>query len=198
MSLEVEISEMKRISKAATFVGFEIEREGWNWYSIEDGTLLRGRVLLLNVRMEGKLDEMVNQLKPRQKRKLGLGLNLRHVYSVESPSRLLGNSDPKTYTVAELKSSIVKEDMNFETRRELWNIYKLANGITAKIRLSPTTINRTDKFDRAGIPIYTIDATVHVKFELPNHIRKILDKKGKLGIAKANRGRKAEKRRNKS
>lgn len=188
---------MKKLPKTAAFVGFEIEREGWNWYSIEDGTFLRGRVFLLNVRMEGKLDEMVNQLKPGQMLKLRLGLNVRHTYIVEPPSELFGNSDSKTYTVAELKSSIVKEDMNFETRRELWNLYKLANGIVVKIRLSPTTVNKTDKFDSVGIPIYTIDGSVDVKFELPNHIRKMLDKKSKLGIAKANRGGKARKRRNK-
>jgi hypothetical protein len=165
--------------KAGMFVDFEINREGWSLYRIEDGTLLRARFILTGVLMEGKLEEMVEQLKPGQKPKLGLLLRSRRIFTAESPLELRGKPDSKTYTTEELKSSITNEDMDFETLKEIWNLYKLENRITLKARLSTVTINKTSNFERAGMPIYTIDSNVDVKIELPNHIRKIIEEKSK-------------------
>jgi hypothetical protein len=180
MSQEIGTSEItiKKLSpKTGSFVNFEIEREGWSLYRIEDRTLLRARFILTGVLMEGKLEEMVEQLKPGQKPKLGLFLRSRRVFTAESPLELRGNPDSKAYTTTELKSSITNEDMDFETIREVWNLYKLENGITLKARLSAVTINKTNKFESAGMPIYTIDSNVDVKIELPSHIQKILEEK---------------------
>lgn len=180
MSQDIETSEIsieKPFPKTGTFVNFRIKRESWNLYRIEDGTLLRARALLTGVLIEGKLEEMVKQLKPGQKPKMGLKFRSRNIFTAESPAELRGKPDSKTYTTAELKSFIVDEDMDFETMREVWNLYELENGITLKVRLSVVTVNKTNKFESAGMPIYTIDLNTYIKVELPNHIRKLLNKK---------------------
>lgn len=183
MSQETATSEItieKLSPKTGTFVDFEIRREGWNLYRVEDGTLIKARVIVTGILMEGKLEEMIAQLKPREKPRLGLLLRSRRIFTAESPPKVRGNPSSKTYTTAELKSSITNEDMDFETIKEVWNLYKLENGITLKARLSAVTVNKTSKFEGAGMPIYTIDSNLDVKIELPTHIRKSLEQKRKI------------------
>lgn len=175
---EISIEFLKKpFPETAAFVDFEIKREGWNLYRIEDGTLLRARAFLTGVTIGGKLEEMVKQLKPGQKPKLRLAFRLRTIFAAESPYELRGKPDSRTYTPAELKSFIIKKDVDFETIREIWNLYKLENGITLKSRLSVVTLNKTDKFESGGMPIYTIDSNVDVKVDLPDHIHKLLEEK---------------------
>jgi hypothetical protein len=97
----------------------------------------------------------------------------------ESPPELRGKPDSRSYTAAELKLSIIDEDMDFETEREVWNLYELENGITLKMRLSVVSINKTDKFEKAGMPLYTVNSNIDVKFELPEQMRKTVEEKSR-------------------
>lgn len=81
--------------------------------------------------------------------------------------RLRGEPDTKTYTIKELRSSIVKEDLDFEPLKQTWNAYNLENGIAIKVRNSPINVSRTSKFDNRGLPIYLVDSTADVKVKLP-------------------------------
>lgn len=182
MSQEVQASEQaaeKPLPNTGTFVDFEIKREGWNLYKIEDGTLLRARVILAGIQMEKELEDVVKQLRPGQKLKLGFRVNPRTIFGVESPPELKGEPDFKTHTNAELKSSITNADMDFETMRAVWNLYELENGATLKARLSVVTVNKTSKFDSMGVPVYFVDSNIDIKFELPDHLRKIIEEKRK-------------------
>ena len=177
MSQKIKTTEIviKQASlKTATFVNFEINKEGWNLYKIEDGTLLKARVLLLGILMENKLEEIVKQLKPDEKPKLELAFHSKQIFSVESPLELRGTPDSKTYTIAELRGFIVNKDVDFETIREVWNIYELENKITIKFKIAPVVVSKTNKFDRAGMPIYVVDSNIFSKTELPDHLRKLL------------------------
>lgn len=169
----------EKVIKAAKFVNFKIKKEGWNLYEIEDGTLLRARVLLTGVLIEDKLEEIVKQLEQKQKPKFGLNFRSRHIFVVESPPELRGKPNPKTYTPAELNSHIINEDMDFETLKEVWNTYELENGITLKTRLSAVTVNKTSKFESAGMPIYTVNLNIDFKVDFPENLQKLLEKKGK-------------------
>jgi len=183
MSKDIQASEKtieKPSPKTRKFVDFEIKREGWNLYRIEDGTLLRARVIIAGIMLEKDFKEIVKQLRPGQRPRLGLSLNPKAILSVESPPRLRGEPDSKTYTSAELKAFIVNEDMDFETTREVWNLYELENGIKLKVRTSVVAVNKTSKFDGMGMPIYSIDSSTDVKFELPDHIRKTIGEKTKV------------------
>lgn len=170
----------KPFPKDGEFINFEIRQEGWNLYRIKDGTLLRGRLVLSGVMVKGKLDEIIKQFKPGQKLKLGLVFNPRTVFAAESPPELRGKPDSRSYTAAELKLSIIDEDMDFETEREVWNLYELENGITLKMRLSVVSINKTDKFESAGMPLYTVNSNIDVKFELPEQMRKTVEEKSRV------------------
>jgi hypothetical protein len=161
--------------KTADFLSFQIKREDWNLYELEDGTLLKARVLLANVLMEGRLEEIRTQIESGEKPKLRLTFNPRIIYAVEAPRELRGNLDSRTYTSTELKASIISEDMDFKTINESWNLYDLKNGITLKIRISATIVNKTSKYDNEGMPIYTVNADIDAKIELPEHLRKLIE-----------------------
>ena len=170
----------KAVAKNARFTSFTIEKEGWNLYNVSDGSLVRARVLLAGFLMESKLEDLVKELKPGQKPRLRLAFNPRQVISVESPTELRGKPDSKTYTLTELRASIVVEDIDFDTVKEVWNLYKLENGIKVKLRITPTIISKTNKFDSGGMPIYVVDSNIGVKVEFPEHINRLLEEKRKV------------------
>ena len=77
--------------------------------------------------------------------------------------------------------------MDFKTVRQSWNIYELENGIKIKLRLSITSISKTNKFDGHGMPIYTIDSSIEGKTELPDSLETLVEgKKLKMAIKKSN------------
>jgi len=45
------------------------------------------------------------------------------------------------------------------------------------MRISPSAISKTSKFESAGMSLYTVDASIEVKVEMPEHIRKPLREK---------------------
>ena len=178
---EVPVVLKKPSLSKAIFVDFETEREEWNRYRLKDGIVVRAKLVISAFMMEETLDEFAKKAKRRRKpdQKLILGLTFRstNVFSIESPPRLRGSPGQKVYPVEELRASIIEEDIDFETVRATWNSYVLKNGMRIKTRLSPTSISRTGKFDKVGMPIYLIDFGVDVKVNLPERIEKILRKK---------------------
>lgn len=161
------------------FIDFTINREGWNKYRVSDGSIIRGRVILTSCLMGKSLEETVKQLKPEEELKLDLVFNPRTMFSVESPPNLRGIPDTKTYSQSELNESIIEKDMDFQTMQEIWNLYKLDNGVVLKFRLTLVAVHKTNKFEAGGMPVYTLNPSIDVKIDLPTHIQKILEKKGK-------------------
>jgi len=149
------------------FVDFEVVREEWNRYRVEDETILKAKFVLISVMMEKSYKEIMERAKTEKGLKMGFGFNSQNVIGVEAPMRLRGEPDIKTYTIEELRASIAKEDLDFEPLKESWNVYDLQNGITIKVRNAPINVSRTSKFDSRGLPIYLVDWTADVKVKLP-------------------------------
>jgi hypothetical protein len=178
-----EIIMEKPVPLNASFVGFKIEREDWNEYRIADNTILKTRFVLLGVLMDKTIDEIRDVLKrlpTDQALKMGFGFRSQTLFSMESPPNRRGSPESKRYSVPELRDSVVEEDIDFETVKSTWNSYLLENGMRLKIRLSPTLVSRTSKFDDAGIPIYVIDSTLDIKVTMPEDIEKILKQRRKV------------------
>jgi len=107
-----------------------------------------------------------------------------NVFAIEAPPELRGPPGSKRYSPEELRASIVKEELDFETIRETWNSYVLENGMRMKAKISPISVNRTNKFDSGGTPLYTIDSTLDVKLKLPEEIEKIHEEHVKSKLRK--------------
>lgn len=174
----------QELSATGEFVDFKIIHEDWDLHKLEDNSLLRSRVFLTGVLLEKEsLSKLVEQMEAKEKPVLAMIFRTKHHFEVEPPISLRGLPDSKTYPVAELRSYIVDEDIDFKTTRQAWNIYELENGIKIKLRLSVTAVSRTNKFDSYGMPIYVIDSNIEGKTELPQSLQKrVKGKKLKMAV----------------
>lgn len=180
MNKRTLVIEKPALSKAM-FLDFETEREEWNKYLLEDGTLLRAKLILTGVQIDKTIKEIAKEAKSKQKLKIGFGIGSHNLFGIEAPPKLRGSPDPKKYSPEELKASIVKEDLDFETKKETWNSYVFENGMRMKVKISPTSVNRTSKFDGRGMPVYWVELTINVKLRLPETIEKIRKKHKRAG-----------------
>jgi len=177
---QVSIPPLKKVKESLDFIyaDFEVVRERWNKYKLEDNSILKTKFVLINVILEKTLDEAVKEFetfiekgkKPKGV-EMGIGFQSRNIMGIEAPRRLRGEPSSKKYKTKELRASIIKDDLDFEVLEETWNSYKLKNGITLKIRNSPINVSRTSKFDIRGTPIYVVDFGVDMKLDLPTRIK---------------------------
>ncbi|MGA3290433.1 MAG: hypothetical protein ABSD42_09370 [Candidatus Bathyarchaeia archaeon] len=130
-----------------TEIDFEILREPWSKYKLEDGTLLRLKNPVLHVFKSSENDQQ------------GL-LNYRtagcSLMSALIPKELLGKPSEKEEkdskdTTCEMKFSVICED---------WCDYKASDGMILKTKTEATQIRKSKKFNRDGEPMYFADCKV--------------------------------------
>ena len=130
------------------YVDFNTVGEPWNLYRLEDGSLIKFKLVLVKV--------MPNKNDPKN-----YLLNTANVVGVQSPKELRGAPTPPppngTY------SDFEKKDLDYEVIKESWNEYKLKDGNTLKIKPAITAIDKTKNFDNNGEPIYVVHSQVLVK-----------------------------------
>ena len=64
------------------------------------------------------------------------------------------------------------EDVDFKSEKEDWNIYKLSDGATLKIKVVMRNVYRTENFDpTTGDPIYHVTSTNIVSVIVPPNLK---------------------------
>jgi hypothetical protein len=64
------------------------------------------------------------------------------------------------------------EDLDFEEKEEHWNVYKLSDGTTLKVKLVLTGVKRLKKYNPDGLPIYVISSQNVVRaVNVPKELR---------------------------
>ena len=64
------------------------------------------------------------------------------------------------------------EDVDFEEKEEHWNVYKLSDGTTLKVKLVLTGVKRLKKYQPDGNPIYVISSQNVVRaINVPKELR---------------------------
>ena len=120
---------------------FEIIREDWSRYKLEDGTLLKIKNPLLKVFKMPKADQ--------------LGLPIYRTIG----STLIGAIVPKTLKGApsadeKIEPSDIVGEVKFTTIIEEWCEYKLADSNILRAKTIVTKVFKTKKFNGFGEPIY--------------------------------------------
>jgi hypothetical protein len=120
---------------------FEIIREPWNKYKLEDGSILRLKNPSIKIYRTSQIDVFGLPVY-----RLG-GITL---LAVTVPKELLGTPSENeqvdaTDILCEMKFSIICED---------WCEYKLSDGMVLKSKTVATKIVKTKKFNKDGEPIY--------------------------------------------
>jgi len=130
-------------------IEFEVLREPWNKYSIEDGSYIKSRFIITKFkkREPTTADE-----------KLGYGFEGQNIaVSYNVPTELKGTPSTKQYSHQELSEKA--EDMRYSIVSEEWNEYVLEDGTVVRIKSSVIEVLRSDKFDRNGDPVYYVNTS---------------------------------------
>jgi len=121
---------------------FDVLTEDWNLYKLEDDTILKVKLVLLRVIQEG-VDKFGN---PKG------GTLITMIVSPVPPSEL-----------RKLKKVDSIIDMKYETIKEGWNEYEVSDGFTLKLKPIISQIDRTEKFDPRGEPLYGVNVQATIK-----------------------------------
>jgi len=148
----MEVPKMTAEIFELTYLDFKILNENWNSYRLEDKTILKARVFLVSY-------ARVEHPAPNQPTFI---FALHTAYGVESPPEIRSQPDSQTYTTTELMKELEpgKEDLKFEPVREVWNEYVIEDSTRISLKVTPTRIMRTTKFDLAGNPQYVVQSVV--------------------------------------
>lgn len=147
------------------FCNFKVTREKWNKYKLSDNSILKTKFVLINIIAEKDYKKKLETRTRNKKIAIGIGIKSHNVTGIEAPENLRGKPAKKSYSMKELRSSAVEEDLDIEVIKETWNEYKLEDKGTIKIKNSPINVSRTNKYDGHGLPIYLIDFTADIKIK---------------------------------
>jgi hypothetical protein len=130
-------------------IEFEVLREPWNKYSVDDGSYIKSRFIITKFkkREPTTADE-----------KLGYGFEGQNIaVSYNVPTELKGTPSTHQYSPQELREKA--EDMRYSIVSEEWNEYVLEDGTVVRIKSSVIEVLRTNKFDRNGDPVYYVNTS---------------------------------------
>ena len=133
---------------------FEIIKEPWNKYKLEDGSILRIKNPILKFFLTDKLDNLGQPVY-----RVG-GLNL---ISVMVPDELRGTPTPDQT----INPSDIISEMKFEILSEDWCEYKLEDGTISKSKIVMLKIVKTNKFNLGGEPIYSCNWQILTDKQVP-------------------------------
>jgi hypothetical protein len=122
-------------------IDFDVIKEVWNFYKIDDGTILKIKMVLLRV---------IQDPDPLGNLKTGTLINT--IIAPIPPKELRNKQKLEP-----------KFDMGFSTMKEDWNEYDINDGTILKIKPTIAQIDRTDKLDPRGEPLYVVNMQPFIK-----------------------------------
>jgi len=133
------------------YVDFDVVKEDWSLYRLEDDTCLKSKFILGGVLKEhGTEGEYaINS----------------HTFTVAIvPKNLWGPPETQKFAKQELRDSVEKEDMKFTSLTpDMWNVYRLKDGYTISVKLELTMVSRTTKHNEKGERIYIFNIQPIIK-----------------------------------
>jgi hypothetical protein len=139
-----------------TELDFEMEKEVWNKYELENNAQLRTRVVMVKFfykHSQGVPKEYSGQFTP-----------ISNVMPYDN-YKLFGKAPHAAYTPEEMQVAKSTE-VSYRTIAEDWNIYRLSDGTRIKTKLVVASINRLlDRYDQYGVPIYTVNSTTVINID---------------------------------
>lgn len=141
-------------------LNFEIVKEVWNTYTMEDDAKLKARSIV---------SRFFTASIPTDQSIESIGGNT-SIITVVLPSKdykFYGELDLNAHTKNEIDSD-EKTEVEFSTSSEEWNVYKIEDGTKIKLKLVIAGIKRCNNLrDKDGIPIYSIDSSIIIHKDDP-------------------------------
>jgi hypothetical protein len=129
------------------YIDFQEISEPWNLYALEDGSVVKFRLVLVKViPISGATTKTY-------------AVNSANVVGVLAPKDLKGTPG----VLGASQYQVENKDISFETIEEKWNEYRLEDGNILKIKPAITGIDKTKNYDSNGEPIYIVHSQVLIK-----------------------------------
>ena len=141
-------------------INFEIIKEPWNRYQIQDNSILRTRTILKKVErvIEGE--------------KVSFTIDAQTLTVIDADPALKGTPNNKPITKEEIAKSIEKDDMRYDKMSQEFNHYQLDDGTKIKIYTNVTKISRTSLKDAKGDPVYSVNSNNAFQITPSSHYQK--------------------------
>lgn len=136
-------------------IDFDVVREPWQKYELNDTSTLKVKYVLT------RLWKKIQDNKPSYR----IDGQTHTVMLI--PPELRGPIDTRTYSKEELESSIVQDEVRYNTISEEWYEYIVDDGTRIRLKMTVTRIAKTSKFDRQGEPVYLVDNNVLLQVRPP-------------------------------
>ena len=136
---------------AKRYLDFEVDKEEWSAYSLQDGTKIKIRAMLESVEAEGRQSKMQIELKV--------------VCPCDESVR--GESTQEQYTQEQLRQSVEIEHCQHTTPRYEPSVYVLDNNTRVAIHHNVINIARTHLYDQKGDRTYSVSANASMTAQVP-------------------------------
>lgn len=123
-----------------------------SYYKLNDGTILKALVT-------------VNYLLPDPRQPDGFNVNTTNILSAYVSKEKRRPQQYRPFTQAEITSSIIDEDVEFEVLRENFSVYELSNGLVLSLKTVVGQVKKTNLVDFGGEPIYIVDTKPIIKIK---------------------------------
>ena len=140
-------------------IDFEIIKEPWNKYQFADNSVLKTRAILKKVErvMEGD--------------KISFKMDVQNLTVIYANSELKGEPNPNPISKQEMKKSIDKPDMRYDTLSQEFNEYLLDDGTKLKIFTNVISVSRTTRKDAKGDPVYQVQTKNNIEVKPSNQYK---------------------------
>lgn len=125
-------------------IEFEIIKEPWNKYQLQDNSVLKTRTILKSVRRITRKSEMQYLV------------DAQVLTVVHADPGLRGDANPNQISNDEISRNMEIEDMRYDSLAQESNEYLLDDGTKIKIHPNITSISRSSLKDGHGDPIYSV------------------------------------------
>ena len=132
-------------------VDFDVIRESWHVYELEDDTVIRTKNVLMTIIDAGPLEE--SEASTPGMRKYGFGLKLLNM--VHSPKHLRGPKG-KAWPISELEKFIIQRNLKFRQIKDGGNCEYRTKKSQIIVSTRVKHVDKTSKFDANGMPSYII------------------------------------------
>lgn len=125
-------------------IEFEIIKEPWNKYQLQDNSVLKTRTILKSVRRITGKNEMQYLV------------DAQVLTVVHADPGLRGDANPNQISNDEISKNVEIEDMRYDSLAQESNEYLLDDGTKIKMHTNITSISRSSLKDGHGDPIYSV------------------------------------------
>jgi hypothetical protein len=148
---------------------FEVKKEVWNVYELEDGSILRFKGVLIKVMKDLKVPPPPTGA-PAGAKTMGISLSFQDIMTVKSPLHLKGK--PSQPISPQEMHDLPKTEVEFNPFYEDWNTYDLKDGTEIRVKINISKIEKVEgKFDNFGNQIYIVNSVPAMTIYPPKRIQ---------------------------